>query len=217
MSNCRLFLGFGAGVNAFIPAAMIYGIVIPREQGQQFVNIFRETNKPLVDFWDANLQAAIWAVQYPGREFFVPPTGYVSWFTYGDCLCMKLPSTRLLRYWEPRLSQGYWQDGSPKRQLDLSVLVVKGRARFRRTLWRGLAMQNVTCAIEADLLCCALENMDREDVPVMLHVHDNAAAVIDEDRAESTLPLFKQCMLDMPEWTKGLPVAADCDISARFG
>ena len=213
----RLFLGFAAGANAFIPAAMIYGISIPREEAVRFVQIFRETNKPLADFWDANLNAAIWAVMYPGREFSVPPKGLVSWFTYGDCLCCRLPSGRLLRYWQPRLEQGYWQDGSPKATPDLTVLVVKGGHVFRRNLWRGLAMQNVVCGIEADLLCCALENMEEAALPVVLHVHDSVAAEVPEDKADALLPVFKQAMLAMPDWTKGLPIAADCDASARFG
>ena len=213
----RLFLGFAAGANAFIPAAMIYGISIPREEAVRFVQIFRETNKPLADFWDANLNAAIWAVMYPGREFSVPPKGLVSWFTYGDCLCCRLPSGRLLRYWQPRLEQGYWQDGSPKATPDLTVLVVKGGHVFRRNLWRGLAMQNVVCGIEADLLCCALENMEEAQLPVVLHVHDSVAAEVPEDKADALLPVFKQAMLAMPDWTKGLPIAADCDASARFG
>lgn len=213
----RLFLSFLAGPKAFIPACMIYGIVIPEERARHFVNLFRETNKPLVDFGDANLQAAIWAVMNPGQQFWVPPTGLVSWFTYGDCLCCRLPSGRLLHYWHPRLSQGYWEDGAPKRQLDLIVDMVKGPFTFRRSLWRGLGIQNITCAIESDLLCGALVNMDRMDMPVRLHVHDSASATVDEDRAESLLPRFKECMLDQPSCYAGLPIAADVDISARFG
>lgn len=213
----RLFLGFAAGVNAFIPAAMVYGISIPKEEGQLYVNIFRETNQPLVELWDANLQAAMWAVQYPGHEFRVPPLGLVSWFTYGDCLCMRLPSGRLLRYWEPRIRPGHWPDGSQKNTPDLSVLVVKGKFRYRRNLWRGLAMQNLICAIEADLLCNALNNMEKRKIPIVLHVHDSTAGIVREDDAEKILPIFKECMLDVPRYYDGLPIAADVDASARFG
>ncbi len=213
----RLFLGFGGGVNAFVPAAMNYGLEIPREDGVRFVQIFRETNRPLVEFWDANLNAATWAIMQPGREFFVPPKGLVSWFTYGDCLCARLPSGRLLRYWQPRLQQGYWQDGSPKAAPDLTVLVVKGRAVFRRTLWRGLAIENLVQAIAADMLCCALVNVEAAGMPVVLHVHDSIAAEVPEDKAEALLPIFRQAMLDMPAWAQGLPTAVDADVSARFG
>ena len=214
----RLFLGFGAGVNAFIPACMIYGIVISHDNATRSVSIFRETNKPLVDFWDYNLNCAIAAVQYPGREFPVPPKYMIAWFMQGDCLCMRLPSGRIMRYWQPRLTQGYWSDGTPKRNLELTVLVMKGgKAVLRRSLWRGLAMQNLICAMEADIMGCALANMDAAGIPVVLHVHDNAAAEAREEEAERLLPAFKQCMLDMPAWTAGLPVAVDADASARFG
>jgi DNA polymerase len=163
------------------------------------------------------MQAAMWAVTYPGHEFPVGPTNLVHWFTFQDCLCCRLPSGRLLRYWAPRLEQGYWADGQPKKQLDLTVLVVKGPMVFRRTLWRGIGIQNLSCAIETDLLCNALKNMDEAGLPVVLHVHDSIAAEVDEDKAEALLPVFKQCMLDVPDWCRGLPVAADCDYSARFG
>jgi len=213
----RLFLSFMAGPKAFIPACMIYGISIPEDRARMFVNLFRETNKPLVDFCDANLAAAMAAVQNPGQQFHVPPIGIISWFTYGDCLCCMLPSGRLLHYWHPRLSQGYWQDGTPKRTLDLTVDFVKGPFVYRRTLWRGIAIQNLCCAIEADLLADALVNMDRMDLPVRIHVHDSASATVDEDRAEVLMPRFKEAMLDHPAWVRGLPVAAEVDISARFG
>jgi DNA polymerase bacteriophage-type len=214
---CRLFLSFMAGPKAFIPACMIYGIVIPEDKARMFVNLFRETNQPLVNFCDANLAAAVAAVQNPGQQFWVPPTGLISWFTYGDCLCCMLPSGRLLHYWRPRLSQGYWQDGSPKRTLDLIVDFVKGPFVFRRALWRGIAIQNLCCAIEADLLAGALVNMDRMDIPVRIHVHDSASATVDEDRAEALLPRFKEAMLEQPSYYRGLPIAADVDISSRFG
>jgi DNA polymerase len=212
----RLFLGFCGGVNAFIPAAMNYGLVIPREEGQRYVTIFRDTNKTLMDFCDANLSSAALAIQYPGQEFQVPPKGLVSWLVRDGCLLCRLPSGRFLRYWGPRLSQGYWSDGRPKNTLDVTVLVVKGRAVFRRTLWRGLAIENLTQAIAADLLANALKNLDDANIPVTLHVHDSAAAEVAEDRAQDTLPVFKQAMLAAPAWAAGLPLAVDADASARF-
>ena len=84
------------------------------------------------------------------------------------CLFCRLPSGRFLRYWQPRLEQGHWADGTPKQFLDLTVLFVKGRMVFRRTLWRGLAFQNVVSAIEVELLCTSLVNMDRRKFPVVL-------------------------------------------------
>jgi len=77
--------------------------------------------------------------------------------------------------------------------------------------------ENQTQAIAADLLANGLVNCDRENLPVPLHVHDSIAAEVEEDRAEGLLPLFRQCMLAVPPWAAGLPVAVEADISARFG
>jgi hypothetical protein len=213
----RLFLGFAGGVNAFIPAAMNYGVMIDRETGADIVKKFRNTDTKLVAYWDALLDCARKAVQYPGWEFPVPPKGNVTWRLIGNCLHCRLPSGRYLRYWAPRLEQGYWPDGKPKSQLDLTALVIKGRATFRRTLWRGLVMENVTQAIAADLLAVALDNMDRHgELPVTLHVHDNAVAEVHENDAPRLLPVFKAAMLDAPDWTTDLPLDAAVGAEARF-
>jgi hypothetical protein len=82
---------------------------------------------------------------------------------------------------------------------------------------RYFIASNCTCAIEADLLCLALEHMERENVGVNLHVHDSIAAEVDEDDVDRVMPIFKAAMVEMPNWTHGLPIAADVDASARFG
>jgi DNA polymerase bacteriophage-type len=215
-----LFLGFGGGVNAFVPAAMNYGVTISRDDGLVFVKAFRETNKRLVDYWYTNLRMAVCAVLNPGQEFFVEPTGLISWRMHKvhRCLLCRLPSGRELHYWDPQLEQGYWPDGTPKRHLDLTVLVVKGKVMLRRTLWHGLSFENIVQAIAtADLLCVSLDNMDRNGLPVVGHFHDADAAEVPEEQAEALLPVFNACMTDLPGWTAGLPIAVDSHISARFG
>ena len=158
------------------------------------------------------------AVNRPGATFEVTPTNLVAWFMVpgSDCLCCRLPSGRLLRYWSPRFVQGYWADGTKKQFLDLTVLVMKGKFGVRRPLWRGLAIENVTQAIAADLLACALVNCEKAGLPTVLHVHDNVANELPEQQAIDRLPEFKQCMLAMPDWTRGLPIAVEADVGARF-
>lgn len=214
-----LACGFAGGVGAFVPMAMNYGMRISKEEAIPIVAGFRQDNAMLAAYWNNNLTAARNALSNPGREFPVGPTWLLTWFKDPDrdCLCLRLPSWRLLRYWSPRLQQGYWPDGKPKDTPDLTVLTVKGRAVFRRTLWRGLAIENPVQAIAADLLANALSNMDDVDIFTIMHVHDSAHGEEDEDRAEMVLPIFKQAMLAVPDWCKGLPVAAEVDISTRIG
>ena len=212
-----LFLGFAGGVNAFIPAAMNYGLRITKEEAIPIVASFREDNSQLVNYWNANLQAAVNAVMYPGSTFHVAPKNIISWCLDGVCLCCKIPSGRILRYWAPRLEQGYWESGEPKASPDLTVIAIKGRAVFRRTLWRGLTFENCVQSIAADMLGHALVNMHDASLPVVLHVHDSVTAEVPASQAERLMPQFEKCMLSQPSWTAGLPLAVSTDISTRFG
>lgn len=137
-----LACGFAGGVGAFVPMAMNYGLRINREEAKPIVDGYRRDNGNLVAFWDNNLNAAIEAVMYPGKTVYVPPLNKIHWIMDGNCLMSVLPSGRPLRYWSPRLEQGYWQDGTAKNSLDLTALSIKGRAVFRRAMWRGIAVEN---------------------------------------------------------------------------
>jgi DNA polymerase len=212
-----LALGFGGGPHALAAMAVNYGILMSLEEAQPIVTAWRESNAATKAYWYAVDDAAAMAVMYPGREFHVPPLGLVSYFTLGDCLCCRLPSGRLLRYWQPRLRQEHWADGKPKNRLSLSALTVKGRAVFRRSVYHTILVENQVQAIAADLLATALLNADEAGLPVSLHVHDNLAAEVPEDDAERLLIPFKQVMLDMPAWTRGLPIGVEAEAGARFG
>ena len=217
--NCTLALGFGGGPNALVAMGYNYGLLMSAAEAAPIVQAFREANSATKAYWYATDDAAASAVLYPGREFPVPPLGLVSYFvTPGeDCLCCRLPSDRLLRYWQPRLRQESWADGNPKSRLSLSGLAIKGKAVFPRSLYHTTLVENQVQAIAADLLATALSNTDRNDIAVNLHVHDNLAAEVREKNIEQSLPIFRECMLDMPSWTAGLPIGVEVEAAARFG
>ena len=153
--------------------------------------------------------------------FLVPPLELVRYFMDPsglDCLCCELPSGRWLRYWQPRLTQEYWDDGKPKSRMSLSGLTMKGKMWLRRSLYHTILIENQVQAIAtADMLCHGLENADRNDIPVTLHVYDSIAAEVEQDHVATVKPVFEQCMLDQPRWTYGLPIDCDIEIGARFG
>jgi DNA polymerase len=159
VSNCSLFLGFAGGVNAFVPAAMNYGMRITRAQAEPIVKGFRETNSMLTAFWDNSLACARMAIENPGHVYTVPPKWLISWCMVDNCLMCRLPSGRILRYWGARLVQGYWADGTPKMEPDISIISVKGKAVYRRTLWRGLAIENCLTAQSKVITCHGIKNL----------------------------------------------------------
>lgn len=216
-----LALGFGGGPNALVAMGYNYGLLMTLEQALPIVKAWREANPECVKYWYATDDAAANAVMYPGREFPVAPLGLVSYFmdpSGADCLCCRLPSGRWLRYWAPRLTQEYWASGKAKDRLSLSGLTNKGKVVFRRSLYHTILVENQVQGIAtADMLGHGLVNMERNSMPVLLHVYDSIASQIEQDRIESVMGIYEACMLDQPHWTRGLPIAADCDYGARFG
>lgn len=216
--NC----GFGGGINALITMGYNYGLLMSIAEATPVVKAYRETNAAVRAYWYATDDAAAKAVMFPGHEFPVAPMGAVSYFMDPlgrDCLCCRLPSGRWLRYWAPRLTQEYWdkEKTQPKDRLSLSGLTTKGRVTFRRSLYHTILVENQVQGIAtADMLGHALDNMDRNNLPIVLHVYDSGAAEVDEDKADLVLPMFRQCMLDQPAWTLGLPVDIDVEVSTRF-
>jgi DNA polymerase bacteriophage-type len=214
-----LACGFGGGPFALVAMGYNLGLLMSHEEAVPIVKAFRESKKQIVDYWYATDDAAANAVDYPGFEFPVPPLGIVSYFkpVDQDVLCCKLPSGRLLRYWEPRLTQEYWDNGNPKPRRSLSALTVKGKAVFRRSLYHTILFENQVQAIGADMLCQALVNADREGLFASLHVHDSVSAESLAEQAARNAEILNSCMRDMPSWTSGLPIGVDVDISTRFG
>lgn len=99
------------------------------------------------------------------------------------------------------------------------ILNAGPRHRFTVVCPNGdwILVSNCVQAIGVDLLANGLMNMDAAGIPAVMHVYDSVAGEVDERDAERLLPVFKEAMLYVPAWAKGLPMGADCDISARFG
>lgn len=148
----KLGLGFLGGAGVFVVMGVAYGMYFSQEEAERYVKLFRETNPRLVRFGNENLDAAMSAVAQPGREFAAEP-GLITYVMHGGALCCRLPSGRMLRYWAPRLERGRWPDGNLKSKPDLTALSIKGKAVFRRSLWRGLILEN--CLGEATLVVTA--------------------------------------------------------------
>lgn len=207
--------GFGGGWKSMIRMAFKFGLILTMDEAQDIVAGFRKSNSAIQKYWYASDDAAADAVAHPGKEFFVPPLGLVSYQCRGDVLYCRLPSGRELCYRNPRLKQENWDDGKPKQRLSLYALTPYGDDY--RSLYHTVLVENQVQAIEADLVGTGLCNMADAGLPVSLHVHDSIVAEIPEDQLDQLSPAFHQCMLAMPAWADGLPIAADITHGARFG
>lgn len=204
-----LSLGYGGGARALSNMARAYGEHI--EHGDAVVTRWRRANQWAPSLW-AGLEKAARRVLYTKRAETVGRlTLDVTGSTELPALVMTLPSGRRLYYPEA------------KRELD-SISYLKSAWKPKRDatewphakLWGGLATENATQAVCGDLLRAALVRGVRNGLDVIGHVHDEIVVEAPVRQADNAAKELKRVMLTLPRWAKGLPLAAETDVSERF-
>lgn len=70
--------------------------------------------------------------------------------------------------------------------------------------WGGKLFENVVQKTARDILTHAMANLDRSGYDIVLHVHDEPVAEVDEDKG--SIEEFERIMVDLPWWCKDWPV-----------
>ena len=197
--NC----GFAGGVGAFSAMGRIYGIVMPESESRKMVDAWRRANPWSVPYWHDLEVAYTRAIRNPKTQMVA---GRVTYYFDGVHLWYSLPSGRVLCYPYALIEEdgvtyakASWKPAADAKQWP--------RAR----LWKGLACENITQAVAADILRHALRQLP----DVVLHVHDEI--ICETDQPEAVLDLMQQVMSTPPAWAEGLPLAAEAQIMSRYG
>jgi DNA polymerase bacteriophage-type len=129
------------------------------------------------------------------------------WRLEGNFLYCQLPSGRLMAYPFPRIE---W-DG----QLSYySESVEAKKAGYREYTYGGKLSENITQAVQRDLLRDAMLNMVAEYRKPLFHVHDEI--VIETPHALIEKPKFEGIMKRPNPWAPGLPIDVDAVIAKRY-
>lgn len=199
----ELACGFAGGVGAFSAMGRIYGIVMPESESRKMVDAWRRANPWSVPYWHDLEVAYTRAIRNPKTQMVA---GRVTYYFDGVHLWYSLPSGRVLCYPYALIEEdgvtyakASWKPAADAKQWP--------RAR----LWKGLACENITQAVAADILRHALRQLP----DVVLHVHDEI--VVETDQPEAVLDLMQQVMSTPPAWAEGLPLAAEAQIMSRYG
>jgi DNA polymerase len=201
----ELSCGFGGGVGAFSAMGRVYGIAMPEPESERMVKAWRRANAWASVYWSDLEQAYTRAMRNPGVEF---RAGRVTYMFDGLHLWYALPSGRVLCYPYARLDEdgvsyakAAWKPAADAKEWP------RGR------LWRGLACENITQAIAADILREALRLLEPDGV--VLHVHDEI--VIETRDAARVEAAMRLVMGTPPSWAEGLPLTADVKVMVRYG
>jgi DNA polymerase bacteriophage-type len=208
----ELSLQFLGGVGALKAMGRNYGLHIEDAWGETLRDRWRAAN-PWAKAMGRDMERATFrAIRRPGDWFDAGRVAYA--YDGGDWLWCKLPSGRLLAYFQPRIELV----DTPWGEQHEAVTCVWGAAKAkagqdwpRRAMHAGLWIENCTQAVAADLLREALLSCEEDGVEVFLHVHDEIVA------EGYCLEQLRDIMLEVPDWATGLPLAAEGGTGTRYG
>lgn len=197
-----LALGYGGGINA-LKAMGAEGTDAELEEIKQ---TYRAANPRIARFWadlDRTMRNRSGRV---GEYITVHPKA-------NGLVTIQLPSGRELFYHKLHFRTVNKFD---KEVEALHFLDPKSHRAVIPT-YGGRLTENVTQAVARDVLAHALVNLDRENVPVVAHVHDEVIA-----EGGVTVERMKELMGAgpgnplAPPWSEGLPLAAEGYYCARY-
>lgn len=204
----ELALGYQGGVGAFQSMAKNYQLKIPDALADEIKLRWREGNPDIVAYWYKLENAACAAVKAPGEKFHVGPKGrHVTYLKKGSFLFCKLPSGRVISYPYPKFRVMTMPWGDRK-----EVLTYKGEKDHKWVViaaYGGLLAENNTQAAARDILRDAMFRLEAAGFPIVMHVHDEIVMEVDKHDPVKTLKRAEELMCVVPEWAKGLPIAAD--------
>lgn len=203
---------------------------LPSEFAKKGVTAYREDFAPEVPkFWRGIEEAALRCVWDRVPVDFGP-------FRYeleDGFLSCRLPSGRKLWYYDPKPTRKEmpwsiekhqeWVAGGrigpePRRDARPSwrYLTWKGGKMRHTDAYGGLLTENVVQATARDLLCSAMFRCEKENLPVILTVHDELCLEVEPNRADPEH--LRQIMTFTPKWAEPLkiPMEAECWTGPRY-
>jgi DNA polymerase bacteriophage-type len=164
--------------------------------------------------WQEVGAAALAAVR-KGREVHA---GRCLFQREGSALVVQLPSGRPMYYQNTRVedvvpSHRRTVNGPPVKK---RTLVYDDPQETGRNTYGAKLVENIVQAICRDLLVASLLECERQDLPVVLHVHDEVVVDVEASEAGTALKKLLEIMSTPPAWAEGLPLEVRGFASERY-
>lgn len=186
--------------------------------------VWRDAHPNIRQGWKDINEAAKMTLQ-TGRPHAIPNKKII--FGVKDrWLCMKLPSGRLLRYFEPELHERKSKrlvknpDGSQREEVRVESHVTymgvdtTTRRWMRTGTYGGKICENAVQAIAGDLLRGAMLRLEAAGFPIVMTVHDEVVSEIPQDFG--SLKEAERIMCLPERWATDLPINAEGFRANRF-
>lgn len=194
----ELACGYGGGVSA-LKAFGADKMGLTEEEMQQIVDQWRLASPTIPRFWRDTENAAKRALENPGKTFTLPCG--VKYMKDADALRCRLPSGRILSYWDARI-----EDFQGRASIVFMGQNQTTRKWEKTETWGGKLVENIVQAYSRDCLAVALLRLDEAGYSICFHVHDEIIAEApDGSRWEDMAEIMGRPI----EWAPGLILRGD--------
>jgi DNA polymerase len=195
----ELALGYQGGVAALIKMGALR-MGLEEEELKPLVNLWRNANPNIVNYWYKVEEAAVEAVSSPGAVVHLKN---ISFKVERNFLFITLPSGRRLAYVRPKLKAG---------KFGKDMIIYQGMDQntkqwgYQET-YGGKLVENIVQATARDILGESIIKIDEKGYNIVMHVHDEV--VVDHKAGSKELDNIITLMSAPLSWTKGLPLGAE--------
>jgi DNA polymerase len=207
--------GYGMGAQKFFDQCVKFGKPVEWETAEKAVAAYREEYWEIPQLWRDMEKAAIEAVRHPGRTTEIP-NGLIKFRVANGYLQMRLPSGRRLFYKDPSIVKRQ-KFGKLRDVLQFWGIHPKTKQWTRETTWGGTLTENAVQALSRDVLFRAMLTLDAMNIPLVLSVHDQIVAEVDEIDGEWACRQVKRVMEKTLDWAAGFPIRTKPKVARRFG
>ena len=191
----ELACGYGGGINALKNfGADKMGLT--EEEMQQIVTQWRAASPTIPKFWRDTETAAKRAIMNPGKAFKLPCGA--AYRLDKDALRLKLPSGRILSYWNAHLEDG-------------SIVFMAQNQTTKKweksETWGGKLVENIVQAYARDCLAVAMLRLDEAGFKICFSVHDEL--ICEEPVGGRSWQDMADIMGQSIPWAPGLLLRAD--------
>ncbi len=212
--------GFGMGPNKFYNNCLQNPGLRPmfdsgqydRKFVEKLIYGYRNTYFKIPKFWKMVEKCFRLVTKYPHEVMRYAPEGstvgpgdLLTFWNNGGTVNVQLPSGRVLYYPHAAIKKKV-----NKHDYDNQLKYHHG------LLWGGSLTENIVQAVARDLLVYWILKAEEFGLPVVLHVYDEILAVSSTIYAEDNLKTLMNIMSNGPEWSAGLPLTAEGEISETY-
>lgn len=176
---------------------------------------WREAHPATVGLWRGLLDCAKTAVQNPGKLFQCAHAKVLMKAT-DHWLAIQVPSGRKIMLAKPKMVPEVKRNAKGEEYITYKLTALKAPMWFRESIYGGLLANLITQGNCRDILWDGMEEADAEDFPIILDVHDEILAELDEGDPRDHTQLIDAMLRPALKKYPGLPLTAAGYTAKRY-